>query len=433
MARLTSTIGRHLPWLWPFYVEARLLAHALRQGLWRPLSPRGRRATHEQGTLTWSTRLPEALDAAELVGILRRAGVRVHEGGNAFYLPPQPRLADVLGEAVERYPPGSGFKVLRDFGRLDEVHYLHPRRQTRLRRRLIGRPQDQLVAANYLHRLGYGPRVWDVCRLRARPLAMTAFVVQHVEGTVPTTDECRAFMQRLRATLAATELRISVPDWEHHKDFRCPSCNGNLLRDASGRLSFVDFQNFSIRHPRRLLAATMTSGVPLETIDSSGRIGSLRDRLREHGVELRNRLVLHLGCRNGLLLRQALAAGAWWGLGWDAEPAAREAAAIATACGFTRVDIGPTAAGEALDVAAVIPAWLRDHLPEAVVVVHLGQVAGLVPHTLGDMPWRALVLESDRPEALESATARVAAGRRACAVIREPAWTPVRRVFIDHR
>jgi len=417
-----------VPWLRPFYAEARLLAHALRNGLWRSLSAGSRRPGYAQKVLTWPTRLPDHADSSEIVAHLRRAGLRVQEGGHAFYLPPQPGLAATLGSVIERYPPGSGFKVLRDFRGLEEAHYLHPERQTRLRRRLIGTPRGQLIAANYLRRLDLGPRVWDVCLLRAGRLSMPAFVVHHIEGTVPDAEECAAFMQRLRTALAETELRISVPNWERKRDFRCPSCNGNLLRDARGALSYIDFQNFSIRNPQRLLDSTVDGAtgqlhfgdgrvyrrneylyqsIPglrrARKRDTVTRFHTIRRLLREQGVDFHNRLVLDIGCNAGVMLHHALATGAWWALGWDRPAVARQARAIADALGFTRLDVTPAELSERYDFGASIPEWLHRHLSDAVVFfLAIRQHTG-IPGSLVDLPWRALVYEGHQGESLAEA------------------------------
>jgi predicted ATP-grasp superfamily ATP-dependent carboligase/protein-tyrosine-phosphatase len=421
--RITSTIGRRLRWH-PLSVAMRLLMHALRNGLWRSLSPALRKVVREQQVLTWPTLISDRSDSADIVAYLRQCGLRVQEGGNAFYLPPQPRLVEMLGAAVEHYPPGSGFKILRDFRGVEEAHYLHPQRQTRLRRRLIGTPRDQLIVANYLHHLHLGPRVWDLCLLRAGRIPMPAFVVQHVEGTAPDADECAAFLQRLRAALSETELRISVPNWERSKDFRSPTCNHNLLRDASGALNYIDFQNFTVRNPQRILEATPEVASPRPPLrrregsapEAAERFHAVRHLLGEHGLELRDRLVLDIGCHGGVMLHHALSAGAWWGLGWDRPAAAMRAQAIAVALGFTRLDVIPADLDDQYDFGASVPGWLGPHLEESIVLcLAIGQHIG-VASSVVDLPWRALVYEAHDgepvPEASEHVRAFVTRGAR---------------------
>jgi hypothetical protein len=408
MRRLTSSLGTRLRWH-PLSVGVRLVTHALRAGLWRTFCPTGRRRIVEQQVLAWTTRLPHRADSAEIVGYLRQHGVRVHEGGNAFYLPPQPGLGDVLGDVVIRYPPGSGFKVLRDFRGLDEAHYLHPQRQTRLRRRLIGTPRDQLIAANYLHRLGLGPRVWDVCLLRAGRVPMPAFVVEHVNGTAPDAEECSAFLHRLRTAVTETELRISVPNWQRNKDFRCPGCNHNLLRDASGALKYIDFQNFTVRNARRLVRGSADIGRSslvrrTRRTDAVGPFQMILHVLRERGVEVQDRLVLDLACNSGVMLHQALAAGAWWALGWDRAATARHAQDVAVARGFTRLDV--MSAERQDEILGSIPGWLAPHLHESIVLCLGPRRHDTALAALLDRPWRAFVYEvhddiTDPPRTLD--------------------------------
>jgi len=410
---MMSSLGRRLRWH-PWSVQTRLLAHALRSGLWRSLSPAPRRVACEQHVLAWPTRLPERADAAAIVGWLRQRGIRVHEGGNAFYLPPQPGLESALGAVVERYPPGSGFKILRDFRGLEEAHYLHPHRQTRLRRRLIGTPRDQLIVANYLHRLALGPRVWDLCLLRAGGLPMPAFVVQHVEGTAPDAAECAAFLTRLRAALSSTELRITVPNWERNKDFRCPGCNHNLLRDAAGALTYIDFQNFTVRNPQRIAEASGDVAGSRGHADVRSRpgraaereaaewFGAARDLLGRHGLDLHDRVVLQASCDTGLVLHHALAAGAWWGVGWERPAVAGEAQVLAVARGFTRLDIDAVHLDDPNDPGAAIPGWLRHRLRDAIVLLR-GAPERRLSRAVASLPWRALVfgLDHQPPAAAE--------------------------------
>jgi hypothetical protein len=432
MGRIKATIGRHAPWLTPVSIQARLLAHAFRNGLWRSLSPGVRRAAHGQRVLTWFTAIPDRRSSAEIVSYLRQSGLLVQEGGNAFYLPPQPGLAQTLGAAVEHYPPGSGFKVLRDFRRLEEAHYLHPERQTRLRRRLIGTPRDQLIVANYLHWLDLGPRVWDVCLLEAGGVSMPAFIVQHVDGTTPNVDEWSAFMARLRTALAQTELRISVPRWERNKDFRCPGCNRNLLRDPSGALHYIDFQNFSLRNPRRLLASMSDAAIAAcredprkvcyeypstdrrlsafpcpSAQETTEQFRTIRHLLHEEGVEFHNRLVLDIGCGTGAMLHRTLSAGAWWGLGWDRPAMARQARAIAVASGFTRLDVISADLDDPCAFSTSTPVWLRRHLDDSVVLFLAGRRQIGSSPSLATLPWRMLVYQGHAGESLAEANGHV--------------------------
>ena len=263
---------------------------------------------------------------------------------------------------------------------------------------------------------------------------MPAFVVQHVEGGAPSDDECAAFLKRLRRALSQTELRISVPHWERTNDFRCPDCNDNLLRDSSGAVNYIDFQNFSIRDPRRLLEQTLDGATQqlhfgdrrpsrrneylYQSIpglrraskrDTSVRFRTIHRLLLEQGVALHNRLVLDIGCNAGVMLHHALSAGAWWGLGWDRPAVVRQARAVADVLGFSRLHFAPADLNEQYEFTASIPGSLRRHLPDAVVFfLAMRQYTG-IPGSLVDVPWRALVYEGHQGESLADADDHVRA------------------------
>jgi hypothetical protein len=391
---MTSMLGRRLRWH-PWSIALGLVVHAVRTGLWRSLPRPRRRAVNGQEVLTWRTCIPGGGNSRDIVSGLRQAGLRVDEGGNAFYLPPQPGLAEILGPAADRYPPGSGFKILRDLRTVDKAHYLHPERQTPVRRWLIGTPRHQLITASYLHRLGLGPRVWDLCVLRAGDLSMPTFVVQHIDGTPPDSRDCTAFLERLRVALATTELRMTIPNWQRSKDFRSPGCNGNLLRDASGTPTYIDFQNFSVRDPRRILAPP-AGGRVTRADPGTPRFDAALQLLQEHGVDLRHRLVLDVGPGAGARLHRALGAGAWWAMGWDQPAAARRAQALAVAGGFTRAQIVPADLDDACDIAASIPEWLGRHLTGAIVFLFMARPHIGIARALATLPWRALLCAGPR-------------------------------------
>ena len=111
-------------------VEAEFLGYALSHGygpaLWRRLvSPQVQNA---EEVTHWSTDLPEVADGDALAAWFRDRGLRVEEGWHAFYLPPQPGLAEALGEMVGAYPENAGFKVLKSMGDVQQARYIRSRR-----------------------------------------------------------------------------------------------------------------------------------------------------------------------------------------------------------------------------------------------------------------------------------------------------------------
>ena len=420
-----------MPWLRPVYTEARLLLHALRNGLWRSVAGKGRAVSYGQSLQQWQTDWPNFGDGAAAIEYFRSRGLTVREGRNTFYLPPQPALADVLGRAVGHYPPGSGFKFLRDISA--NAHYLHPDKQTALRRRLIGAPHEQVVVSNYMHSLGLGPRAWDYCEFRSGDGALSAFVVEHVDGEPADAAACNKFMDTLKRALSETELRITVPNWENKGDFRCPDCNGNLLIGKSGTPLYIDFQNFGVRSTEGLINATVDQATAhlhfgnqrsyrrdkflYQSVpglnrpskrDTSTRFVTIKALLEERGVQFDGRLVLDVGCNAGVMLHHALSSGATWGIGWDLPPVASQARALASALGFSRIHINAGEMSEKYDFVGTAPEWLRPKLNGAIVFFlairgHIG-----VPDSLVTMPWECLVYEGHQGETLEQIEDHVA-------------------------
>jgi hypothetical protein len=150
------------------------------------------------------------------------------------------------------------------------------------------------------------------------------FVVDHLEGAVPTLKECQSFLERLKQLDRESLLRVLVPDWQGHDDFECPACRGNLFhRFRDGQTEYVDFQNFRLTSPaawtdevcaqaRRLQHDFQTSWT-VETYDIWW--GKVASALAKRGVEMSRRTVIDSACGLGEILLAALKAGAGWGLG----------------------------------------------------------------------------------------------------------------------
>jgi hypothetical protein len=247
----------------------------------------------QQPALTFRVPFRGRMNAATLITWLRTQGVQVGEGGHTFYIPPLPAIVALLPEICAFYPPGCGFKVLRDLRHPRRARYLFKhRRSLKILAGLIGTPHDQLVAANYMHFLGLGPRVWDLAGWSWPEGCCSVFVVEHATGRAPNTDEAIVFLKRLVDVTTRDGLRVLIPRWRSNEDFRPPTCNGNLVFDESlGRAQYLDFQNFCVvgRH-----ACTGTPD-----------------------------LALNARCKDGASIATSLTAGAAWAHGWcDADQVA---------------------------------------------------------------------------------------------------------------
>jgi hypothetical protein len=404
-----------------WYQTIVLFIHVSRQGLWRSMRGSRRSATGRTGQMemTWDVPFPPCDGAPELINWLRSQGINVSEGGHTFYLPPQKNLGDFIPEIVNFYPPGCGFKVLKNFGPPRQTWYLVKERTPFFFvGRLVGRPQDQLVLANYMRSLDIGPRVWDLACWKGQDKYFTVFVVDHISGEYVTTEQCLAFLNRLKQLSADSHLRILLPDWEKNEDFTPPDCNGNLIySNKLGRVQYIDFQSFCLTSfdawlkevvsnangaYRGIVGAAPRKGMRSISGAAGGYAGEWRQfitrELRRASLSLDQRIILDVGCGSGMALHASLTAGAAWGFGWDHPDAAVLARDLLFSLGTTRFSLLGADLHQKYRLEDDIPARFQSRLADAVVFVH--KAVG-VPESLRSMPWRILVYEGDESDRLE--------------------------------
>jgi hypothetical protein len=274
-----------------------------------------------------------------------------------------------------------------------------------------------------------GPRVWDLTCWRAQHKSYTVFVLDHVNGGDPTADQCREFLSRLKNVLATSHLRILIPQWQDNMDFLPPSCNGNLIYSRSLECpQYIDFQNFGLNNrdawSQEVLARAKEifrfgsgplfrrgldtcQSIPCTSMmgngDTADRWRCFVSGLRDGGLELRDRVVLAIGCNTGAILQHSLGEGAAWGIGWDLPAVIAPAQELLLSRGVTRFSLIPAEMDSAYSLQNDIPAQLHSHLSEAVVFYfsvrpHIGLL-----ETLRTMTWRAFVYEGHETECLEAA------------------------------
>ncbi|MCC6176358.1 MAG: hypothetical protein IT305_13715 [Chloroflexi bacterium] len=373
------------------------------------LSPRQRH-------LRWPAALPEVAAAGDLLTYLRAGGFRAVDSRHTLYVPPQPGLKDALGSFVDDYPPDAGFKILKHLAPPASAHYLVQAERRWVTRRVIGSVDRQADAANALYVCGIGPRLYDVAELSSGTTHMTCFVVEHVDGSPPDDADYDAFMERLHGLLDG-EVRHAVGLMASmrlsSRDFGRPRCNGNLLRRTrDGHSLYVDFQSFVIINRAAILESALRSierqqsGTTAAVQADRGRLASTwrrqaaEDRQRwarcarllaGAGITLDGRVLFDVGCGNGTLLANALAAGARYGMGWDRRVAAAEA--IQCMSGNTRTSFVATRPDEAQRFADDVPACLRRSAEGAVLIYRTDQPGFPVPRDLSDIPWTAVLVE----------------------------------------
>lgn len=421
--------ARPIPGLRRAYQESRLLVYAIREGLWRAaLSSRRRGRTGSlQAVLTWDVLLPPVTSPSELANWLRQQGVTSVGGWHTLYLPPQERLEAILGDWISRYPPDAGFKILKDFRPPEEAYYVDRSSCGSVEASLTGTPLDQLITANFLYANNLSPRVYDLCCLRSGSNRFSAFVVQHVDGRVPTEEGCQQFLSRLREVTEHTDLKVTHPAWWTTIDSQPPDCNGNLLvpRDSDHPL-YIDFQTFRLVNASRWRQEILAAGTKvLHFGDEHPQCGNrylyqsglgipdrgkrnidkrwavISEHLECNGLNMSGRLVLDVGCNAGMMIAAALSDGALWGIGWDLPSVVTYAEPLLLSLGLTRFNLVPVKLHRGYPLQDDIPDHLRHCLEESVILfLAVRQHIGLM-ECLQQMPWRIFIYEGHEGERLE--------------------------------
>jgi PST family polysaccharide transporter len=415
------------------YDNILVLRHIIQNDLWRAAGFRhgsSHRASNQM-TITWDAPFPRCDSPGELIAWLRGQGLEVSEGGHTFYIPPQERLGDVIPSIINFYPPGTGFKILKDFRHPSRARYLYNHRKTLIvLKRLLGTPQDRLVAANLMYLFGIGPRIWDLTCWKAQGKTYSVFVVDHVSGDCPTTHQFMSFLEQLKRLCVSTHLRILIPKWEENIDFIEPHCNKNLIySNTLGRVQYIDFQNFGLSNPNAWSQQIISIARQELKFNGNGRNGrsksddllnqftlersALGDKntvrrwsfisrvFRESSISLNGRLVLDIGCKSGATLRSSLVEGAVWGIGWDRPEVVAYSECLLLSLGATRFSmIGADLEGK-YQLEDDIPESLRSRMPEAVVFYLSAGGYGGALENLCAIPWRILVYEGRDSERSE--------------------------------
>ncbi|HEY7544926.1 MAG TPA: hypothetical protein VID27_08590, partial [Blastocatellia bacterium] len=413
------------------YDNLLLLRLMFRNGSWKVVAGFRRgtlRRSLRQTPMTWKVSLPDCDSPGELIDWFRSKGIEVSEGGHTFYIPPQERLSEIIPSVAGFYPAGSGFKVLKDFRHPSEAMYLYNHRESLIvLKRLLGRPQDRLIAANLLYALSIGPKVWDVTCWEAGSIYYSVFVVEHVSGKCPTTEQCASFLNRLRRLNNEGLLSILIPKWEESMDFTPPHCNNNLIySERIGQVRYIDFQNFDlisqnswsqqllsdarrelIKNPNGQLngdARICRSLAEMSEISRgrmTGQWSFVTSTLRKASINLSGRIVLDIGCGSGTMLHASLIEGAAWGIGWDRPSVVAHSEKLLLSMGTTRFTLigADTFTGRRLE--DDIPVEFQAGLDQAILFCRSARDYDGLIEKLSAARWRALVYEGSESERVE--------------------------------
>jgi hypothetical protein len=421
---------RRYPFAYDLYRNALFFTHALREGIWLArlgFSLNKNLSNLRQKVMQWDVAFPVLHTPAEAVSWLRSQGIHLNEGMHTIYVPPQKRLGNLIPSVVDFYPPNSGFKILKDFHPPSEANYVAQHSRSFLQSKLIGTPLDQLITANYMYALGLGPRVWDVCCWKSFGKLYTVFVVEHIHGSSPSRDNWMDFMKRLKQILSKSSLRIVQPRWKWNADFACPHCNHNLVQPNDlGCPRYVDFQTFamtsSLDWTKEIIAEArgvfhFGAGRPFrgtrylyQSVPKISRGGKRNTNKRwafilsqfsKAGIDLRDRVVLDVGCNAGMMLHAALNAGAGWCIGWDRPVVVEYAQNLLLSLGSSRFHLIGGNLHPDYPIEKDVPINLRNSLNESVVFyLSARQHMGLL-NSLQKIPWRILVYEGHQRERLD--------------------------------
>ena len=364
---------------------------------------------NRQKILTMELPVSGVCSLYDLEKVLKGHGIDYVKCRNTLYIPPQCSLVSLFGEIVSLYPDNAGFKILRNSENLSELNLL----------------MDKIIVANYLYLKRITPRLYDLVELRVEDTSFIVFVVQHVNGDVPTNSERLSFMESLKKLIEARELLIdSNVELRPQENFQYLGYNGDVLKSKEDKqLYCLDFQNFTVAKPKMLIQNVVTEGKDqllfggkrflrgdkyvYQSIPSVGAYGkrdvevrwkTIKRLLNEVNINLDNRLVLDIGCNAGMMLSQALADGAYWGLGWDRPLVVEHSQRLLMALGYTRFDLKGVELTRDYNLLNDIQTRFISRLDESVIFYLAVRLYFDFMPVFGRIPWKVMIYEGHKGE-----------------------------------
>jgi hypothetical protein len=364
----------------------------------------------------------------EMLEYLDSTGVEYRQGGHTVYLPPASVRASALRILALIYPQNFGVKIVKNPGGIDDSDYIRSsagltKGESLIHRKMAHTHRQLTLVANLMFSKNVGPRLYDLVELQCGDHVWTAYIIEHVDGRVPTLEECEAGLGKIRALEDHGFIKILIPDNDEEEDFRCPACNQNAFVDGSGKFHYIDFQNFllvdygSYLKDAALQAADETHfgdksllrggrylyqsvpGLPLagkRKIDD--RIGVLCELMESTGVSLKDRLVLDIGCNIGMMMGQYLKLGARWCHGWDRAFVTPHTERLLLALGCTRFSLTGGDLDRSKEIESDLPDMLKSSLDGCVISYlavrsHLDWLG-----SLARIPWSFMIYEGHEGE-----------------------------------
>lgn len=391
-----------------------------RSAEWRELLPMQKPRRIEVSGIQFDTinALLEQLDASNIA---------YAAGGNAVYLPPATLEATGFSVMRSYYPRDAGLKIVRDPGGIEESRYTSGSSRSIINKKLTSSHGLLSLATNLLFLSELGPRLYDLVELSIGGQLWTAYVVQHVNGTVPLMDECKEGLKRIKALENTGVFQITLPGGYEHKDFRCPECNGNALMTEDGKFYYVDFQNFvlgsydvflrelaqnaskdthfgdeSVLWGGRFLYQSVPGLQMPSRRNVDQRIVVIERIIENAGLRLDDRLVLDVGCNIGMVIAEYLKKGAKWCHGWDMPQIVHHSEKLLLASGCTRFSLTGGKILGAQRLEDDIPEFMQPDLEGCVISylavrAHVGWL-----EALGRIPWSYMIYEGHQGDDFEA-------------------------------
>lgn len=380
-----------------------------------------------QAVLDWEVPWPEFRSHDELQNWLREMDIEYCDGRWTVYIPPQPNLHRVLGAIPDHYPHSAGYKILKNFRSPHDAQYCF-RETADVEQQMLWRKRgnvfDNLKSANFLFVHDISPRCWDVTHWHASGQSYTVFVVDHVTGTPPSEAQGQVFVAALEQLSSGSLLKIVTKGrWQDRLDFRSPDFNRNLIVSAeTGKLQYVDFQNFVVdsrlwtseliagqkavfhfgRHNPLTRREFIYQSVPgcniISKRDVRKRWKYISSELVRNDISICSRVVLDVGCNQGVMMYQALSEGALWAIGWDRPKVVEQAEKLLFSLGASRFNVIGAELDAEYSLLEGVPSHVLAHMNEAILLYlsmrkHIGMM-----RDLSTLPWRVLVYEGHRGE-----------------------------------
>jgi len=350
------------------------------------------------------------------------------QGGHTVYLPPSFIRESSFRTLLDHYPPDAGLKIVKSPGGVDSGRYYHDslKKISVLHKRLIHNHRHLSLVANLLFTKGVGPRLYDLVELQLGAHICTAYVVRHVDGRVPSLNECEAGVKNIRDLENQGLVKVTIPHGFEDDEFECPSCANNAFMDQNGNFNYVDFQNFLLTNYESFLRSVAVQareashfgdpiivrggrylyqsvpGVSLPAKrDMDVRATAITQLMDQARVSIKDRLVLDVGCNIGMMIAQCLKLGAKWAHGWDREQIIPHTERLLLALGCTRFSTSSGEITQSRRVEEEIPDFLRPALNGCVIsYLSVRAYFGWLD-SLAHIPWAFLIYEGHQQETKE--------------------------------